>query len=89
VPELVGALDAEYAQLPASPERPVALQEALGAHHPLRALASHRLPSSRELSAATIRLPSVGLRFAVSTIARSTAPATGRGPGSVRRFGVW
>jgi hypothetical protein len=45
-------------------------------------------PSSRLVSAATMRLPSVGFCLATSTIARSTGPDTGRGPGSLLRVGV-
>ena len=50
---------------------------------------SARLGASERValsSAVPIRLPLVGLRFAVSTIAPSTGPETGRGPGSVRRL---
>ena len=46
------------------------------------------LPISLEAKAATMRVPSVGLAFATSTIAVSTGPETGLGPGSVRRLGV-
>jgi hypothetical protein len=87
VPELARALDPEEARAPSAIERPVTLEQSLLAHHPLGAR-EIGLSISREVRAATILVPSVGLSFATSTIASSTGPETGLVPGSVRLVGV-
>jgi hypothetical protein len=46
------------------------------------------LSISRPVRAATIRVPSVGLALATSTIARSTVPVAGRLPATGLLFGV-
>jgi hypothetical protein len=43
---------------------------------------------SRLVRAATMRVPSVGLALATSTIARSTVPVAGQGPGRVLGLGI-
>ncbi|MEJ7718657.1 MAG: hypothetical protein WKF31_12095 [Thermoleophilaceae bacterium] len=62
VPELVGALDPEEAGPAAAPRGAMALQQALLAHHALSPLAVDLRRRARALaSAATMRVPSVGL----------------------------
>jgi len=88
MPQLVGAGDPEMTGSAATMKRAVALQELLGAHHPLGALAVDRRAdlSGRERG----DHPGAVGRFsrATATIASSTAPATARGPGPVLRLGV-
>ena len=78
MPELVRASDLEEARTAPAALRALGLQQPMLAHQPLHPLAIDRAPAnSREASAATIRVPSVGLpaRVEHDPIGRVQRPA--------------